>query len=172
MPPMDIQEIPANPEFDMFFYCEVAGENRIDRDTLEEIEERWERWSGHLHAFRLTNPQGGAQYLLLFMDKAVEDEIEGIWQDSPTSGLALHNLAISMVMSAAHGFIPELQEGRCAPLPKPGQAALDAFATLGLTWNPEGTVNRQYAVFTLYPYSGGCDICYLQESCPKAALER
>jgi 4-amino-4-deoxy-L-arabinose transferase-like glycosyltransferase len=46
------------------------------------------------------------------------------------------------------------------------------FATLGLTWNPEGTVNRQYAVFTLYPYSGGCDICYLQESCPKAALER
>lgn len=169
---MQIKEIPAAPEFDMFFYCEVAGENRIDRDLLEEIEERWERWAGLLKAHLLTNPEGGAQYVFLFMDKAVEDEIEGIWQDSPTHGLALHNLAIAMVMSAAHGLIPELQEGRCAPLPKPGKAMLDAFDKLGLTWNKEGTVNRQYAVLTPYPYSGGCDICYLQPTCPKAALER
>ncbi len=166
-----ITKIEARPEFDMFFYCEVGGETRIEQELLDEIEERWERWTGLLNAYELANKRGGQTYLLLFMDKAVEDEIEGVWQDSPTYGLALNNLAITMVMTAAHNRIPELVEGACAPLPKPGKAIQDAFATLGLKWNKEGTLNRQYAVFTPMPYSGGCEICHLRPGCPKAVKQ-
>ncbi len=173
MDKMILEEIKAVPEFDMWYYCEVAGESRLDHDLLEELEPRWNKWQKHMKAYSLKSPKpGGGSFLLLYLESEIESEIEGIWQDSPTLGLAFHHLAITMVMSAAQSLIPELLETQCAPLPKPGQAVQEAFRELGLEWNMEGTINRQFAVFTPYPYAGGCEICFLSDTCPKSKVKK
>ena len=167
MDAMTIETLDVSPEFDFFYYAAISNENRFEQDLMEEMQPRWRAWREHLKAYRLTNPKGGASFLLAFLDKPVEDEIEGIWQDSPTFGMAFHNLAITMVMTVARDLVPEVEAQGCAPLPKPGQAAQEAFGAVGLTWNPEGSASRQYAVFTPYPYAGGCEICHLEAECPK-----
>ena len=173
MPKYDINSLTPEPEFDMMYFMEVAGESRIDGDILEEFETFWDQWTANsLKAYELRNTEGDGKFLLIFLDEDVENAIEGVWQDSPTHGLLFHALAITMVMSSAQGFVPELQEGKCAPLPRPGEGILGAFEELGLTWNEEGTVNRKYAVLTPYPYTGGCEVCYLSDSCPKSTVKK
>jgi hypothetical protein len=160
--------IAVQPEFDLFTYCELSGETRLENDLLEEIEPRFDNWQQHLKAYRLA-PEGAAEdapgYVILWLDKPVEDEVEGIWQDSPTAGMAFHNLAIHMVMSAVQNLVPELAEKGCAPLPKPTKEIIAAFKKLGLEWNKEGTVSRQFAVFTNLPALTGCGTCMLKAKC-------
>lgn len=160
--------IPVQPEFDLFTYCEISGETRLENDLLEEIEPRFDDWQQHLKAYRLA-PEGAADtdpgYVILWLDKEVEDEVEGIWQDSPTAGMAFHNLAIHMVMSAVQNLLPELADKGCAPLPKPDKAIIAAFKKLGLEWNKEGTVSRKFAVFSDMPVLGGCGTCMLKARC-------
>lgn len=158
--------VSAQPEFDLFTYCELSGETRLDNDLLEELEPRFDDWQRHLRAYRLS--AGGEKdpgYVILWLEKPVEDEIEGIWQDSPSAGMAFHNLAIHMVMSAVQNLLPELADKGCAPLPKPGGEVLAAFKKLGLEWNKEGTVNRQFAVFTNMPALSSCGTCMLKAKC-------
>lgn len=165
----EITPLTPNPEFDMMYYMDVAGETRIEGGVMEDFEEYWDKWATkNLKAYELRNTEGEGKFALIFLDQEVDDTIEGIWQDSPTHGLYFHALAITMVMSTAQGFVPELQQGKCAPLPRPGEGVLAAFKELGLTWNEEGSVNRKYAVLTPYPYTGGCEVCHLSASCPKS----
>ena len=169
MAQFEIKPLVPKPEFDMMYFMDVAGESRIPGDVMEDFEEFWDKWTTEsLKAFELKNPDGEGNFVLIFLDEKAESAIEGIWQDSPTHGLLFHALAITMVMSSAQGFVPELQEGNCAPLPRPGEGILGAFKELGLTWNQEGTVNRKYAVLTPYPYTGGCEVCYMSATCPKS----
>lgn len=173
MPKYEITPLTPQPEFDIMYYMEIAGENRIDQEMMDEFQPFWDKWAvENLKAYELNNTEGEGKFLLIFLDESAESTIEGIWQDSPTHGLLFHALAITMVMSSAQGFVPELQDGNCAPLPRPGQGVLDAFGELGLNWNDEGTVNRKYAVLTPYPYTGGCEVCYLSETCPKSTVKR
>lgn len=167
-----ITPLTPQPEFDIMYYMEIAGETRVDQDAMDEFGPFWDRWAKEsLKAYELKNTEGEGTFVLIYLDEAAEEVIEGIWQDSPTHGLLFHALGITMVMSAAQGFVPELADGQCAPLPRPGQGVLDAFAELGLTWNQEGTINRKYAVLTPYPYNGGCEICYLSDNCPKSTTK-
>lgn len=167
---IEIKEIEVRPEFDMWQYCEISQETRIDHATMEELEPRWTEWLKQLKAYTLKNTAGAGQFVLVYLDKEAEDVIDGAWGDAPTLGMALHNLAICMVMNALQGLMPELSENRCAPIPKPGKGIVEAFATLGLTWRDEGSLDHKYAVFTPYPYAGGCEICSISETCPKRKL--
>jgi len=170
--PLTCTAIPAQPEFDMFTYCELAGETRLEHDLLEELEPRFDGWQQHLKAYRLsTGAETDPGFLILWLDKPVEDEVEGIWQDSPSAGMAFHNLAIHMVMSAMQNLVPELAERGCAPLPKPTKDVLAAFKKLGLEWNKEGTVNRQFAVFTNMPALASCGTCILKAKCESPAKD-
>lgn len=171
MPRYDITPLTPQPEFDIMYFMEIAGETRVDHDLMEEFQPFWDKWAAEdLKAYKLANTEGEGSFLLIYLDQPAEDSIEGIWQDSPTHGLLFHALAITMVMSAAQGFVPELSDGKCAPLPRPGQGVLGAFEELGLTWNQEGTINRKYAVLTPLPYTGGCEVCYLSDNCPKSTV--
>jgi len=166
-PAVAIEPLDVRPEFDFFTYCEISGETRIEHDLLEELEPRFDNWAdNHLKACKLT--EGDQGYVILWLEKPVDDEVEGIWQDSPSAGMAFHNLAIHMVMSAAQNLVPELAERGCAPLPAPSRAMRKAFEKLGLTWNKEGTVDRQFAVFTHMPARPGCAECMLKAKCPSA----
>ena len=170
--PLVATAIPVQPEFDLFTYCELSGETRIEHDLLEELEPRFDNWQTHLKAYRLsTGADTDPGYVILWLDKPVEDEIEGIWQDSPTAGMAFHNLAIHMVMSTVQNLVPELADKGCAPLPKPDKAVLAAFKKLGLEWNKEGTVNRQFAVFTNMPALTSCGTCMLKAKCGNATKD-
>jgi hypothetical protein len=169
--PIQVEAIAAHPEFDLFTYCELSGETRIEHDLLEELEPRFDGWAEkYLRAYKITDPAapGDGGHVILWLEEPVEEEIEGVWQDSQSAGMAFHNLAIHMVMSAAQALVPELADKGCAPLPKPTSGILKAFEKLGLAWNKEGTVNRQFAVFTRMPYSEGCGICILRPKCPNA----
>jgi len=170
--PIQVEAIEAHPEFDMFTYCELSGETRIEHDLLEELEPRFDGWAEkYLRAYKITDPAApkGGGHVVIWLEEPVEEEIEGVWQDSPSAGMAFHNLAIHMVMSAAQNVVPELADKGCAPLPKPTSGILKAFEKLGLVWNKEGTVNRQFAVFTRMPYSDGCSVCMLRPKCPNAS---
>ena len=168
-----INPLDPMPEFDFMFFMEVAGETRIDQEIMDEFGPFWDKWAKeNLKAYELENQEGEGKFVLIYLDEDAESTIEGIWQDSPANGLLFHSLAITMVMSAAQGFVPELSDGKCAPLPRPGEGVLAAFEELGLSWNEEGTVNRKYAVLTPYPYTGGCEVCYLSDSCPKSTTRK
>ncbi len=142
----------------------------MESGVLEKMEELWNKWVPLLKAYKLSPDVGprAKGHLLLHLDKQVEDDVEAVWQDSPADGLFAHNLAIALVMSAAADMVPELDAGGCAPVVRPSKDLQRAFKRLGLVWNEEGTVNRQYAVFTPLPYAGGCPICHLKDSCLKS----
>lgn len=165
----EIVAVEAAPEFDMFYFMDMSGETRVDQDLMDTLETCWKEWLPHLKAYELRYPKGGPRNcLLLYLDKPVEEKVDAIWKDSPSDGMSCHNLAICLVMSAAAGFLPEVAEGGCAPLPEPDGPTQKALKTMGLTWKDEGTLNRQYAVLTPYPSAGGCNVCYLQEKCPRS----
>ena len=131
--PIQVEAIDAHPEFDLFTYCELSGETRIEHDLLEELEPRFDGWAEkYLRAYKITDPAapGDGGHLLIWLEEPVEDEIEGVWQDSPSAGMSFHNLAIHMVMSAAQNVVPELADKGCAPLPKPTAGILKAFEKL------------------------------------------
>lgn len=165
---MTARRIKSNPHFDLIYYMELAGQSRVEQNLLVQLQERWNRWRDqYLNAWKLL-PEFAKEdkgYLLVWLDKAVEEEVEADWQKSQTLGLASHNLAICLTMATAQSLMPELLEGACAPLPRPDKTMRSQLGRLGLEWYPEGRVDRTYAVLTNHPYSGGCELCLMQETC-------
>ncbi|WP_238550093.1 hypothetical protein [Desulfocurvibacter africanus] len=165
---MIARRIKSNPHFDMIYYMELAGQTRVEQNLLVQLQERWNRWRDqYLSVWKLL-PEFAKEdkgYLLVWLDKAVEDEVEVDWQKSPALGLASHNLAICLCMSTVQSLTPELLDGACAPLPRPDKTMRSQLKRMGLEWNPEGRVDRTYAVLTNHPYAGGCELCLMQESC-------
>ncbi len=170
---MTARRVKANPSFDLIYYMELAGRTRVEQDLLIKLQERWNRWRDeHLIVWKLlpefaTEDKG---YLIVWLDKAAEDQIEEDWQTSPMLGMAVHNLAICLVMAAAQSLVPELLAGACAPLPRPDKALRSQLKRLGLEWQPEGRVDRTYAVLTNQPYAGGCEICLMQDTCMNSSV--
>ncbi|MFW5836684.1 MAG: hypothetical protein ACOCVM_01650 [Desulfovibrionaceae bacterium] len=166
-----IKDVRPTPEFDLQQFMNIYGENRVQQELMDKILAKWPEWTGRVVARVVVDavkpkPRGT---LLLYLDKQVEDEVDAVWTESPSEGMALHSLAVALVMSAAASVVQELGDGQCAPVPKPNAAMRGLMQELELDWNPEeGTVNRKYALLTPAPYRGGCEICFLSGKCPKA----
>ena len=171
----------------MMIYMEISGSNRIEQKTLELFETSWSAWKDLFKAFKFLPGEGRAKarrsvadaandadtrpgHVLMYLEKDVEEAVEAAWRRSPSEGFALHNLAISMVMTGVRQVVPEVDAGACAPLQSPDRDIRRRFEKMGLEWNEAGNVNRQYAVFTPQPYVGGCEICMMRESCPKSRV--
>jgi hypothetical protein len=165
---LTVEKLEIKPEFDMMVYMEISGSNRVEHDLLELFEKYWDQWLPSFRAVKFQPAASKRGFALLYLDKDVEASVEEAWQRSPSEGFALHNLAITMVMTAVRQAVPEVDEGACAPLTVPDRDIKRRFAKMGIEWKEEGAVNRQYAVFTPHPYSGGCEICMMRESCPRS----
>ena len=182
MTPLTIRPYPVTPEFDIMQYLEICGDRRIEHDRLERLEAAWNDWKDRLKSFKLVQgeaPEGkdglkkAEGFLLIHLTEGVEDAVEDAWAVSEEEGAAFHNLAVTLVMAAAQSVIPEMLQGACAPLTRPGEAVQAAFKELDLEWQPlTGSLNRSYALFTPHPYRGGCEVCFQKNSCPQSTLKQ
>jgi hypothetical protein len=169
---MKIERLAPKPEFDLIFFLEMSGLNRIEQDLLDAMESGWTDWLDRVQAFCIAPEKAkkGDGYLLVYLPESVEQAVEAAWETSPQHGEAFHNLAITLVMASAQNLMPELLES-CAPLPKPSKAMQESFEKVGVVWNPQiDKLDRQYALFTLMPYKGGCELCTQSASCPNSTL--
>ncbi|MDQ7031837.1 MAG: hypothetical protein Q9M37_03855 [Desulfonauticus sp.] len=148
---------------DLSFYLKLSGKSNLDPGEIAKITRYWQNWFKHFNAYTLGEPKG---YLVLFLNKEVEREIEAAWASSPTGGYELELMARTMLMAAVKEFIPELEQLGCAPVPKVNKNIRRKIALTGLEVKKNGTLSHKYAVFTYYPYKGGCNLCLLKTSCP------
>lgn len=172
MSELKVTSVQTKPEFDVMYYLQVCGESRIEQGLLEELEAAWEDWSDRVSAYTLipSSAKNDEGFLFLYLSEYVEGKVEEAWQVSPANGMAFHNLAITLVMISAQSVIPELMEN-CTPLPRPMKEVLDFFEKEGLEWNAQiGSLNRQYAVYTPFPFRGGCELCMQSDTCPNSTL--
>ncbi|NJB66539.1 hypothetical protein GGQ74_000179 [Desulfobaculum xiamenense] len=172
MSELKVTPVQPKPEFDVMYFLEICGESRIEQELLERLETAWNDWTDRMFAFKLipSTAKNDEGFLFLYLSEGVENAVEEAWQKSPQEGMAFHNLAITLVMSSAQNVIPELLDS-CTPLPRPMGEVLDFFEAQGLEWNDQiGSINRQYAVYTPFPYRGGCEICMQSDTCPNSTL--
>lgn len=171
---LQVNPVRPTPEFDFMYFMEICGESRIEQEMLEKLQAAWADWKDRLHAFKLVpstakNEEEG--FLLIYLTEGVENAVEDAWQESQAAGMYFHNLAITMVMTAAQSLVPEMAQGACAPLPRPGKEVLEFFEARGMEWNENiAALDRQYAVYTPMPYRGGCEICMQSGTCPNSTL--
>lgn len=169
---IDVEKLSPNPEFDLFLYLRVSGAPKVEQAVCDLCQQHWETFKEYLKGYRFADPKSRQGVVLFFLEPVVEGLVEEAWTRSPAEGFALHNLAVSMVMTAAGEMVPEIEAGACAPLPTPDRELKRRLERLGLVWNDAGNVGVQYAVMTHHPYAGGCAVCHLRASCPKSEVRR
>jgi len=166
-----LDAIQTAPEFDLEYYMEISGLMRVEQELMELLEQYWKKWGAQVKAYQMepTKPGAGDGFLLVYLDEDVEAEVQQAFERAPQHGFAFHNLAITLALSAAQSVMPELI-GACMPMPTPSREAKKKFKKLGLEWNEEGKMNRNYMVFTAYPYQGGCEVCHSCDTCPSSQV--
>jgi hypothetical protein len=168
---MSLDKIAVQPEFDLEYYMEISGLMRIEQGLADLLEKYWTTWERQVKAFRMepTAKDADDGFLLVYLDKDTEEEVQRAFEENAHHGFAFHHLAITLVMCSAQSVMPELIGG-CMPLPTPSREARKKFKKLGLEWKDDGTMNRTYVVFTPYPYKGGCEVCHSCDTCPSSQM--
>ncbi len=161
---LEAEKLQIHPPMDLEMYMLLAQVNGMEgRETVELIPQ-WERMSSGLNVYRLGRKKG---YLAIYLDEKVERELEEIWEESPEVGFRRQALAQTMIMGALRQVLPELGTHLCAPVPRPEKILKKSLSRIGLEYSNAGALNYKYSTLTFCPYRGGCELCYLQESCPK-----
>lgn len=162
------EKVEVNPYFDIELLMTVSQESRIGGDTMQRLAGRWEAWVKELNAYKVNT--GKIEYLVVWLNEAVEADVDSMWESSPSDAYIVGALAQVMCMTVVHDVMPHIQEVGCAPAPKPTEKLQEALADLGIPYNePVTALSRRYAVVTHHPFKGGCEICYLQKDCPKGS---
>ena len=161
------ENLEVRPIFDFELMLGLLQEKRLGGKVLEELADTWERWLPLLHAIKLETGKG--RYLALWLDTAVEQEVDEQWAKSSEYGYRLSALAQTMCQCAVYQLMPEVEEAGCAPAPQPTEALREALAAEGLEYQDvTHSMLPKFSVLTPYPFHGACDICYLRKECPKA----
>ncbi len=168
MKEIKITSPPVNPVFDMEEFMNFSKENRLASSTVEKLVDLWEEWRPELKTAWIRHD--GNAWLAIWLPEKVEQMIDDAWDSSPGEGFLKNSLAQYMCMAAVGEMLPQAADGGCAPAPKPDSALRRALGDLGLVDPAKNadTLLRRYAILTHYPFRGGCEICALQENCPKA----
>lgn len=165
-PENGMEKLDITPWFDMELFLSLSQETRMDGDMMNRCMGLWKEWSKSLHACRLS--AGERQYLLVWLDDVVEDELDAAWDNAPADGFFLNTLAQTLCMSTVHDVLPEVQDAGCAPAPKVTPELAEALRNAGVPYQNAGpTLSRRFAVVTPYPFGGGCEVCTLKDDCPK-----
>jgi hypothetical protein len=140
---------------------------------VEKLLEKWAAWLPCLQARRLLLEDKA--YLALWLDAAVEDEVDKVFASSPSEGFLLNSLAQTLCMTAVHDLLPRVAQTGCAPVPEltpalravlEGESLCKPCSPLELEkrqWKPA----RRYAVLTWFSFGAGCPDCSLGEDCGK-----
>ncbi len=161
------EKLDVQPSFDIFGLLTLLEEKRLGGEIMDELGETWDNWLEKLEIHTLK--VGKIGYLLVALDKSVEDEIDTKWSDSPSDSFRFNCLAQHLIMSAVQEVLPEVLEAGCAPAPKPTDNLIEALEDMNVPYNDDVTaLSHRFATLTHYPFRGACEICYLQENCPKA----
>ncbi|MFO7817854.1 MAG: hypothetical protein ACQES5_06600 [Thermodesulfobacteriota bacterium] len=161
---LSAERLRIHPPMDLEMYMILAQVKGLEgRETVELIP-LWERLSSGLAVYRLGEKKG---YAAAYLNKEIEDELEKAWEESPSKGFKKQALAQTLIMGALRQLLPELDKHQCAPVPKPNKLLKRSLAKIGLEFSNAGTLNYKYSTLTFCPFRGGCELCYLAESCPK-----
>ena len=157
---------PVQPHFDMEAYMALSRESRLGGAVAERLVALLEQWLPLLQVYEVRGEK--ISWLAVWLPESVENQVDGCWTASPSEGWLVNTLARYMCMSAVQELLPEVEEARCAPSPRPTRALRETLARLQLPYKENAVaLTRRYAVVTHYPYRGGCEICQLQSHCPK-----
>lgn len=167
-----VTELEAAPSFDLELLLGVSQESRIDGELMDALSDAWDRWVAHAHVRRIQ--AGDKGYLLAWLDESVEEDVDDMWEESPSDAFMYNALAQVMCMGLVHNLLPEVEDAGCAPAPKPTDELADALEELGVPYLVMGEpgLARRFGVVTHYPFRGGCEICMLQKDCPKAGGDK
>jgi len=160
------EHLAIRPYFDLELLMSMSQETRLGGAATERLMELWEQWLPEAHALRVKTDS--VEYLAVWLNETVEEEVDKAWDQSPSEAYLYNALAQVLCMSAVHGILPEVQDAGCAPAPRASDTLRAALAAEGLPYTSSGTPARRYAVVTHYPFKGGCEICALQHACPRA----
>lgn len=169
MPSFVSEVLEVTPHMDLELLMENCQETRIAGDVMDRLVEHWGAWMPHLNARKIE--AGKDSYLVVWLDEKVEESVDEMWDEAPSEAFLFNSLAQTLCMCAVHTLVPEVSEAGCAPAPRPTLDLKEALEEAGLRdvdeENNRLALLRRYAVATYYPFRGGCDICDLQEECPK-----
>lgn len=164
MSKITVEALKAAPYLDLEEFMNFSKESRIEGETFEKLQELWQDWQNILKIKNLRQDKNSL--LAVWLPEEVEKAIDNAWDESPGKGYLFHNLAQYMCMAVIQELIPLTAEGACAPAPRTDSEILAALQDENFI-NAENEIPRRYSVLTYYPFKGGCEICALQDQCPK-----
>ncbi|MFO7727502.1 MAG: hypothetical protein R6X11_04165 [Desulfonatronovibrio sp.] len=163
------KELDVHSPFDMETFMGLAQLRDLEGREIVELLEFWQKWRPCLKIYFLGRKKG---YLAIYMQQEVEEEIDAVWEESPSRGFKLQALVQAMIVGILRELMPEISRNQCAPVPRPGKVLKKSLSRIGLELFDEGALNYKYSTLTYYPYRQGCDSCHLLSSCPKINLPR
>lgn len=163
----EIKRLDVQPYFDMETYLGLCQETRLTGRLYEKLTSLWDKWLSELNIREIKT--GGTSALAVWLPEEVENEVDNLFDESPSQGFMINNLAQYMCMSAIAELLPMVEQGGCAPSPEPTLALANALRKAGLPCNLGDALlpERRYATVTHYPFKGGCEVCSLKDNCPK-----
>ena len=165
-----VETIDAVPYFNIETFMILSQNRRVDQQTVDLVDEYWDKWKSLINARSIR--MGNAGYLLVWLDESVEETVNKLWETSPSQAFTLNSLAQAICMAVMQDLVPEAAADGCAPVPKPNASLKKALREIGVPWEDESTLSRQFAMMTNYPYRGGCNICFLKDDCPKRNIDQ
>ncbi|CAK7059598.1 MAG: hypothetical protein DELT_01370 [Desulfovibrio sp.] len=162
----------VQPYFDIELFLQTANETRLAGEEMALCLGLWEEWMAELSCNEVED--GGKKYIAVWLSPEIETAVATMWEESPSRGFLLNALAQTLCMCAVHELVPEVTDVGCAPVPPASESLAAAITEAGLParlGSAPGTgleFARKYAVVTRSPFGGGCEVCALVSSCPRA----
>lgn len=159
-----ITPLNLQPDFDFSTFLFLAQLDEIGPQEMRQILTVWDAWLPLLKIYKIGERK---EHVLIFLEEAVEKEVDRIWTASPSEGFKHEAIAQTMIMGTLKALMPELGEKQCAPVPEPTKPLRRALEKIGLNMQESGAMSRKYSTITPYPHRYGCERCHLKDSCVK-----